>query len=578
MKPFLLASLTVMALFLAGCASSINGNSDIGGDQEYLETSVPLNSPAETFAPEAVQHRIGVRYIDGIGEFFDRETEEIFIPRGVNYNRWTNPPGVPGRWDAIFNTSFGQLEEARLDLEEISASGYNMVRVFVNLCWGSVPGCMGDVNGGLSSAYMDNMVTFIRFAKENDLYVMFTNDQLPERGGYFAYQDPYGGDEFNANNVTYLTPGGIEGNQVWLQDFIQALIDRNAPFSHIFSFELKNEAYYDKGWPPFSLSEGMITAANGKTYDMSSLEEQQLMMDEGWLYWIEQMSSAIKELDPSALVSMGFFEPMGIESGRLVKTDILIQDSVLDFVDIHAYPDVELTSLDEYAERFGINGSEAKPIILGEFGAGREPVPSLVDAARMLQFWQVDSCRFNIDGWLLWSWGSGDSVAEFWSAVDGNREIDHALSPNQRPDPCAEGVEMKEHPVASFHKPSTASLEEGQEYNADKAFDGTLLSWWTAPEGAPQWIEVDLETPRNITGVRIYIGDITPQGFSSFRITGRGPDLDSQILFEVSGDYQTGDVIELLSAQPIPNIQIVRVEVLQMDGWVILHEIEVLAD
>lgn len=525
---------------------------------------------------DPVEHRIGVRYVDGVGEFYDRQTDEVFVPRGVNYNRWTNPQAVPGRWDALFNTSFGQLDKAKEDLKELRASGYNMVRVFVNLCWGNVPGCMGNPEGGLSAEYMDNMVTFLRYAEQNDIYVMFTNDQLPEVGGYFDYQNAYGGDEFNGNNITYLTQGGIKGNRVWFQDFIQALIDRNAPFSHIFSFELKNEAYYDKMWPPFSLTEGLSTSVNGNTYDMASLEQQQLMMDEGWLYWIDEMVDGIKEIDPTALVSMGFFEPQGIESGRMLKTDIIIQESSLDFIDIHAYPDIELTSLDEYAQRFGIDGTESKPIVLGEFGAGKEPVPSLIDAARMLQWWQVDSCRFGIDGWLLWSWGTGDTTAEFWSAVDGDREIDHALSPEIRPDPCEPGTEMLDHPVISFRKPTTASIEEGQEYNADKAFDGTLLSWWSAAEGAPQWIEVDLEEPHNIRGFRIYLGNITPDEFNHFRIWGKSADEEYRLLHEFRGDGISGDALEYSSPEVYSNIQFVRIEIVQMEDWVIIYEIEVI--
>ncbi|MBM3138427.1 MAG: hypothetical protein FJZ98_09600, partial [Chloroflexi bacterium] len=47
-------------------------------------------------APEIPEHRIGIRQVNGEAEFFEKETGEIFIPRGANYvyvpvgNRFSN--------------------------------------------------------------------------------------------------------------------------------------------------------------------------------------------------------------------------------------------------------------------------------------------------------------------------------------------------------------------------------------------------------------------------------------------------------------------------------------------------------
>ena len=49
-------------------------------------TSTTATSTVATTATVPA-HRIGVRVVDGVGEFYDRETGERFVPRGSNYVR-----------------------------------------------------------------------------------------------------------------------------------------------------------------------------------------------------------------------------------------------------------------------------------------------------------------------------------------------------------------------------------------------------------------------------------------------------------------------------------------------------------
>ena len=379
--------------------------------------------------------------------------------------------------------------------------------------------------------------------------------------------------------MSYLTPGGIEANRIWFEDFVRELQERDAPMDAIFAYQLRNEAYYDLIWPPFSLTEGMITAANGETYDMADPDDRQRMMDEGWLNWIDEMVDGIKALDPTALVTMGFFYPMGPESDRLVYTEPVLHRSSLDFVDLHAYPDVDVTSLDEYVERFKLEAIEEKPILMGEFGVGKEPVPSIADAARMLQWWQVNSCDYGFDGWLLWSWGTGDASAEFWAAVSAEREVNQALAPVFRPDACQPGPEMLEHPNLAYQKPVTASNEETTAYNGQKAVDGSLLSWWSAADGPPQTLEIDLEAPMAVGGFRLPFGDLTPLGFQRHEVWVKGPEAGAsyELVHVFEADVTVGDVLEHRFPEPLEGIQFVRLRTVQMNDWVILHEFEILA-
>ncbi len=530
------------------------------------------------------EHRIGIRVVAGVGEFYDKDTGETFVPRGLNYNRWVLKEvvgyGYFALHDTLFNTKFNQLDRAEADLEQISASGYNVLRIWINACEVPVGGCIGDPNGGLDDGYMDNIVTFLEMAKSHGLYVMFTDNQIPEDGGYTVFELPWCCDTFNGYNLTYLTPGGHAANRAFFTDFVQGLIDGGAAMDAIFAFELRNEPFFETVLPPLTLDSGVIDTADGESYNLASADDRQRMMDRNMTLWMNEMAATIHDIDPTALTTVGFFHPLGPDADWLANAPAVVAGADLDFFAHHTYPDGDLTYWEDYAEAFTLDDyPQEKPLILGEFGAGKLTVPSLADAAMMLQRWQVASCDHGFGGWFLWTWGTGDVVMDdLWTAVDGNGEIDRALAPIHRPDPCAPGPEMLEHSTLSYHRPTTASDEEDPDtYGSKRAVDMSMHSWWTAPDGPPQWLEIDLETPTTVAGFRVPIGDVTPIGPTRIEVWGRGPgtgDTD-ELLHEFVADIAAGDVLEHTLASPKEGIRYVRFEVTEMQGWVILHELEV---
>ncbi len=74
----------------------------------------------------------------------------------------------------------------------------------------------------------------------------------------------------------------------------------------ILSYQLRNELFFEANAPPFTLNSGMVSTANGKTYDMASAADRQRMMDEGLIYYIETIREKILSVDPTALISVGF--------------------------------------------------------------------------------------------------------------------------------------------------------------------------------------------------------------------------------------------------------------------------------
>ncbi len=208
----------------------------------------------------------------------------------------------------------------------------------------------------------------------------------------------------------------------------------------IFAYELWNEAVLASDEPPFTLAAGEVTTANLTTYDMSKASDRKRMIDDGFVFLIDRLRQTIQRVDPTALVTMGFFhdtEPNPARRGdnRLVRTRAVIERSTADFVDIHPYADDELT-FPQFMQNYGIDGPTAKPIIIGEFGASKRHIGSASQTATALTSWQRQSCTYGIDGWVLWTWDTNEQP-DLWNALSDGGVIERALAPSTRPDACA---------------------------------------------------------------------------------------------------------------------------------------------
>jgi hypothetical protein len=425
-------SVLLLVIMLASC----NLPADESGLDNPVGNSTVSPATAISPTPAPAEHHIGIRVIDGVGEFFNRQTGQKFIPRGMNYVRLAQQTKADG--SSTFGHSLfdpGGYNSLRVsgDLAKMHTDGYNVVRVFLS------PDTMGTATGGFSPPYMKNIVEFLNYAKTNDIYVMFTLDWLP--GG--TYGEILNADccsTFALMNANFLPPAGLRANQVFYRDFAKTLLDMDAPTEYIYSYQLRNEMFYDSDQPPLSFTSGMVTTANGKTYDMSSAEDKQKMIEENNIHWLDSMRRAIQEVDPTALVSVGFFvpqepNPARIGDPRFVVSAPAVWQSQVDFVDLHAYPGFEL-NLKQHVENFGINGMQEKPIVMGEFGGEISRFSSIFTAAQAFVDWQVESCQYGFDGWIFWTWDLTEQP-DFFNATMNEGAINGVLAPVIRPDPCS---------------------------------------------------------------------------------------------------------------------------------------------
>ncbi len=118
------------------------------------------------------QHRIGVRVVDGNGEFFDRTTGKKFVPRGYNYVRLARTASPCVDTDVLYHSMFnvGVYDAARTEraLSAMQQDGYNTVRVFLNQL------CIIASDGALSREYLSNLADLLRRAKMRELFVIIS--------------------------------------------------------------------------------------------------------------------------------------------------------------------------------------------------------------------------------------------------------------------------------------------------------------------------------------------------------------------------------------------------------------------
>ncbi len=504
------------------------------------------------------------------GHFVDRRTDDTFVLRGVNLLR-----KQAGRGDVLFLDYDPEWLDQQLD--EIAGHGFNTIRFFLDLCMS----CAAS-SDGVRPEFLDNLADLLTRMADRGLVALPTSNDIPDPG--YTERMPccevFGG----YRNSVYLSAEGHAIAAEYFTDLLSGLRERGAPLHAVLAWQLANEQFFLRDVPPLSLTTGSVTTADGETYDLADDAAVEQMVASNLLAYVSSVGDAVRREHDGALVTIGYFSAEDPDAGRVasdnrwVLPEVVLRNSDLDFVDLHAYPALGAT-WPALAAAYGIDEPVDMPIILGEFGAFSVAFGSRDDAAAAMARWQADSCAYPFLGWLVWMWGS-ESDDEVFTVNSGDDEIAVALSPQTRPDPCDVGPYVS--PNLALNRPATASLEElgeTEDYLAANAVDGSEATWWTAPDGPPQWIEIDLEEPRTVGRVEILIGTVSPTGPQTHQVYVRSADepAPGRLVGEVSADATRGQVL-VVELEPAPDdVRFVRVQTVQMDGWVILHEVAVYA-
>ncbi|MBN2116955.1 MAG: discoidin domain-containing protein [Anaerolineales bacterium] len=525
---------------------------------------MPTNAPQEQ-----AEHRIGIRQVNGTGEFYDKQTNKRFIPRGVNY---VFVPQGSGHTNLTLKVGVYDPQRTRADFATLASLGYNTVRVFLDQC-SRGPGCIGDNdNVGLNPAYLDNIADMMFAARETGIYILFTSNDLPDQGGYAEEANTGSGATFAGyRNSYYLRPPAVTATRRYWCDLLTGLSERNAAFDAVLGWQLLNEQWMFRDQPPLSLTSGIVETTTG-SYDMSSPDQKTQMVSDGIIYYIAQMKEEILLYDPTALVTMGFFVPEIAAPDWYVETASLLQKSDLDFFDFHGYPGG--ASLEEHARHFGMLDYDSKPIVLGEYGAFRHIYSDIDSAARALTQWVAESCQYGFDGWLYWTYYPADASVNdrTWGFVDEDNYLLGLFAPVNQPDPCAV-VEIPNDNLA-YGKPVTASRSLPAE-PPENAVDDNSGTQWGAGEGPVQWIEIDLQGSHRITEIRLLVAQY-PAGNTTHRLQVRASGSGAyQTVHEFNGSTNDNEWLVFKPAIPLQNVSQIRVQTIASPSWVAWKEIQV---
>jgi hypothetical protein len=494
----------------------------------------------------------------------------------MNYNRFLR--SVNGDLnDNVLTTTHYDPQTVEEDFTAMRALGFNVVRIMLETCGFHENGCITDASGRLNPAFFINVADLLERAKAHGLYVMVASNTLPDDGYWINATASLQDEHFQSANNEFLNPKAVPIYVDYWESVVRALIAADAPLDAIWAYELRQEHHFHWNYAPMDLEAGLITTANGTSYDLASPADKTRLIDEGLVYWADTLRSAIREIDPTALVTVGFFvpnepHPVRGDDLRLVRTAYFLRNASVDFVDLHHYAGNGVDD-DQIWENFGLIGVENMPIVLGEHGAIGNWYSSEDRAAGAVMGLEVAACRVGFDGWLVWGW-RGDQLRDIWWASEGEGMIANVVAPVERPDPCAFGeFDFISYNVAPQATITASSAVDG--FPAQNVADGTP-NHWNAAALSPQWVELALANPTDIDAIVLTVAQ-DPPGLSVHQIWIRQVGADLKLVEAFNQVTTEGDILTFRPEEPLIGVDLVRVVTTSvLNLWPAWHEIEVL--
>jgi hypothetical protein len=530
-----------------------------------VPTVAPATPPPSISGPPL--HRIGVREADGRRELYDVVTGAPFQARGVNLIR---KEFVGNRvYDKLFGSRYDKAwVDAQLD--RLAGLGYNTVRVFLDLC---ADDCIALPGGGLRASFLDHIADFLGRARSRGIFVLPASNDLPdsaEYGNAVPCCSPFSG----YRNSIYLAAEGHQVAERYWRDIVAGLIERGAATDAVLAWQLVNEQFTLLDQPPLSLRSGSVTTADGRSWDMADAGQRRQMVESNVVTFADRLRGAIRELDPTGLVTIGFFapnEPVEWRPGdsRLVLTKAVLERSTLDFADLHAYPGGSFDVADHLVQ-YSFSEAAQMPIVMGEMGAFKFNYSTPAEGAAGLVAWQVESCQ-SFQGWLLWLEAESDD--EVWGGAEGDGIIDRALSPLERPDPCAAGNFARSNLAEDADVRASAATADNP---PTLAVDGAPGTQWIAGGGPPQWLENDLGALADVESIELVVAQF-PDGTTRHRVLVGSRRNDLRQVAVLRGETHDGDVLVVeLAGTDGRDIRFVRVETTASPSWVAWREVRVI--
>jgi hypothetical protein len=553
--------------------SRLCSNGTLSGSYQYVSCKVaqPVVPPLD---------RIGVTQTSSGPGFHDTVTGATFIPRGNNYIvSYLETQHLGVLWHGTFDTDKYNPTAAETALQRMAADGYNVVRVFLNPL-----GMAGKLIGpGIDPAYLANVVDFLHRAEKNKVYVVLTGTAgiLPPN---------YYNDTRTNQNAYILNQQFVDIESAEWKNVVSGIKAADALLlSTIFGYDAMNEVELYDNQAPFSQASGTVQLIDGNSYDMSSALSRQQAADDSDIYWANQMTRAIKGLDPQALVTASVYTPYatgrsgfdGLQNNasdhRMPARPTALQRSNLDYLDAHFYVTNATYNLaaDMHSAEFDTLPVQ-KPRVMGEFGVFKSVAADAATALAKLNSLQSNSCLNSFNGWLLWTWNDPHMIF-VWNALDDGA-IEKGLSPAFGVRTVCNGVTQTPPTNLALGKSVSVSATYAG-YPGSNAVDGSAATWWSTGGFAPQWIQVDLGAPHTIAEIRLNTAQ-SPSGPTTHNIYGSasGAAGSWQLLNTFQESTTDSQVLDYMPSQPLTSIRYIKVETTASPSWVGWREIQVMGN
>jgi hypothetical protein len=407
------------------------------------DKALPAASDAAAEQPVKPLERIGVRTDEGGAQFILKESKMPFFVKGFNYIRLRRDHAT---FDGDTKTTKAHYDPKRAEamFRALSKADYNTVRVFIIGRSKINPGIGGDyeTTKALHEPYMENVLDFLRRAARHGIRVFptFGDGGLPLNA---YYRERVRGKGHN-KNVLVLTRDGIDARVEHITSFLSYIKDKDpALLPTLLGLQCQNEAYLRANLWPFTMKEGEFAAANGKTYNLSSTEERQALMDEGYHHYHQRVAAAVKAIDSEMLVAEGLFVPRAVgkdpkthagvwpgktRDERYPPTLTTLGKGKLDFLDVHFYRGRGKASV-EQAFRLNLGSTgfftpemaeirKQKPVIIGEFGAFDFVEKTFEEAVDNMVRVRDLALRERVNGMLFWTYDCFEQPKLYHAARD----------------------------------------------------------------------------------------------------------------------------------------------------------------
>ncbi|MEN8254447.1 MAG: hypothetical protein ABFR33_03150 [Verrucomicrobiota bacterium] len=396
--------------------------------------------------------RISPKSFDPVARFVD-ESGKVFSPVGVNYVRLDWIDQTP--YHTTMNAALYDPVRTDRDFGEIAASGYTVIRVFLDH---GDPAHQSRNQYGLAGPYLtstedlyppalDAFIDLLRLANRHGLHVIVDAEYVPTNEYYTNMSVDYTDESIGRYNWMYLSTPYIRAKALFFTKLVEAVKHAEpdgALLSTVFAWELQNEIAIHGNHAPFNRSSGTVKTADGKTYDMGDKEQRQLCWDNNVIHWGNTITDAIQVVDPDAMVSASVFcyqlvgkeGPNGLTGHypdhRYPASLQAIVDSKLSFVDIHTYdtigqPDYDMES-SLNSSGFDKLDKTVKPFLMGEYGTFKDKYTRIEDAKAAMLKHRSEMRRLGFSGELFWTWDT-HSQKRIWDLTEEGGVLLKALKP-----------------------------------------------------------------------------------------------------------------------------------------------------